>query len=397
MGKPQQLLPYLPWVGVIVVAFLAFILNTPEPELDWDGFVLPMTNRYAGTNTNTNNNKTPLTGIHVVISGSTSGIGRGTVEAMTKLGAHVFCLGRNATKLQVLQDEFVVNAGSVTTVVADYNDLDSVSQAADQLLELTQGRIDILLNNAGIHEGVLMLDNPTSQQGYDRIWSVNYMAHFLLTEKLAPALKQALHQPIVAQMSSSFHWVGDWSDLVPTGTDSNSPPKASNVGGTGGLFRTQRGYGNTKLAMILHARALKRRNPDLENARIVSICPAWVATNIMPNPIGTIVIANLGFQHNGWGIASTLYAMFAKEDGHDYFSNSRALNMVVMHNEMAHAPWTFLLGLRDFGSFIMAFSVLAFQKLMPIAEPSIPSPITYNQDIQDQLYDWTKQAVSEWL
>lgn len=91
--------------------------------------------------------------------------------------------------------------------------------------------------------------------------------------------------------------------------------------------------------------------------------------------------------------------MFSDEDPKaDYFSNSRALNLApAISNEMAHAPWTFALGLRDFGSFLMAFSVLGVQKLMPIAEPSIPSPVTYNENLQDQIYDWSKNAVADWL
>ena len=266
MGKPTKkqstnYLPYVAWAGVIVAVALAFILNIPEPELDWEGFVLPMTNKYVGL-TGDNMSPTPLKGINVVVSGATSGIGRGMTEGLTKLGANVIAMGRSPEKLEALKKEV---SDSITTVVADYNDLDQVARAAAEINEKFD-HIDILLNNAGIHEGVMLLDNPVSKQGYDRIYSVNYLAHVLLTEKLAPALNQS-EKPIVAQMSWSFHWVGDWSDLIP-GTKGQAPP-ASQPGGTGGVFRTQRGYGNSKLAMIFHARALKRRNPDLQKARIV--------------------------------------------------------------------------------------------------------------------------------
>lgn len=52
--------------------------------------------------------------------------------------------------------------------------------------------------------------------------------------------------------------------------------------------------------------------------------------------VGHLVIKYLGFQHNGWGIASTLYAMFSDDEEYDYFSNSRALNLVAMSDERAH-------------------------------------------------------------
>ena len=57
--------------------------------------------------------------------------------------------------------------------------------------------------------------------------------------------------------------------------------------------------------------------------------------------MGSFVINKVGFRHNGWGIASTLYAMFSEEDGSDYFSNARALNVLAINPkspnaEMAH-------------------------------------------------------------
>lgn len=266
MSHTTNYFSYLAGAGVLAAAVLAMILSIPEPALDWHGVVLPMTNKYVGL-TGDNLSTTPLKGINVVISGATSGIGRGATEAMTILGATVIALGRSPEKLATLKQEVSSNSGSVTTVVADYEDLDQVSRAANEINEQFD-HIDILLNNAGIHEGIFLLHDPVSQQGYDRIFSVNYLAHVLLTEKLAPALSRSPQShPIVAQLSSSFHWVGDWSDLIPTST--GGPPPASQKGGTGGVFRTQRGYGNSKLAMIFHARALKRRNADLQKARIV--------------------------------------------------------------------------------------------------------------------------------
>jgi hypothetical protein len=61
------------------------------------------------------------------------------------------------------------------------------------------------------------------------------------------------------------------------------------------------------------------------------------------------------------------------------------------------APWTFALGLRDLGSFLSAFAVMGVQKLMPVAESGISSPITYNEKLQDQIYDWSTQAISDWV
>ena len=79
MGKQTQrnYLPLVAWTGVIVVAALAFVLRTPEPPLDWEKFVLPMTNEYMGLSSKDGTySTTPLKGLNVVISGATSGTGK---------------------------------------------------------------------------------------------------------------------------------------------------------------------------------------------------------------------------------------------------------------------------------------------------------------------------------
>ena len=59
-----------------------------------------------------------------------------------------------------------------------------------------------------------------------------------------------------------------------------------------------------------------------------------------PGTMGNLVIKYLGFKNNGWGIASTLYALFSLDDPQaDYFSNSRALNLVSISSEIAHVSF----------------------------------------------------------
>jgi len=51
-------------------------------------------------------------------------------------------------------------------------------------------------------------------------FGVNYLSHFLLTEKLLPLLsKSDQDSPRIIQMSSSFHWLSDGSDLVASSGD----------------------------------------------------------------------------------------------------------------------------------------------------------------------------------
>lgn len=167
VGKNNYLTHLVVWAGVIVAVAVGLVLKVPEPPLDWENFVLPMTNRYIGNNNAEELSLTPLKDINVVVSGATSGIGLGLVEAFDRLGANIIAIGRNPQKLDQLKENFK----SVNTVLADYNDLDMVAKAADEINEKFNHTVDILFNNAGIHEGVLLLHNPVSKQGYDRIFS----------------------------------------------------------------------------------------------------------------------------------------------------------------------------------------------------------------------------------
>jgi retinol dehydrogenase 12 len=258
------------WKGtaIVVVALVAILLARPHPELDWENHIIPMARQY----TDNSEGILPLTGVTVVISGATNGIGLSLTRALSKLGATVIGMGRSSQKLAALTEEIP----TVLPIKADFSDLASVARAADEIVKSTE-KIDILINNAGMNHGGTNTWS-TSPQGYDTVFVVNYLSHYLLTEKLATTIANST-KPMVVQLSSSYHRGVDGWDLVPTETQA---PIASLPGGSPGfgIFRSQRSYANSKLAQILHARALKRRHPVLGKARVVSVCPTWVQTNI---------------------------------------------------------------------------------------------------------------------
>ena len=181
-------------VGAVVAAVVGVIAHVPPRELDWDGHVVPMAQRFAGTD----DDEAPLTGNIVVVTGATSGIGKSLTQKLSRLGARVVALGRSPRKLQNLRDEIP----SIDTVEVDLVDLASVAAAARQVSE-RYTHIDILINNAGIHDGFSnMLGTSVSAQGYDQVFAVNYLSHFLLTELLTPKLLNST-KPTVAHVASS--------------------------------------------------------------------------------------------------------------------------------------------------------------------------------------------------
>jgi citronellol/citronellal dehydrogenase len=84
----------------------------------------------------------------IVITGGGSGIGRCTAHELAALGADVAIIGRNADKLNAVQNEIHADGGRVSIHTADVRDEAAVSDVIDAILT-QHGRIDGLFNNAG--------------------------------------------------------------------------------------------------------------------------------------------------------------------------------------------------------------------------------------------------------
>jgi hypothetical protein len=229
---------------------------------------------------------------------------------------------------------------------------------------------------------------------------VNYLSHFLLTEKLIPLLKKST-KPKILQISSSYHWTVDGADLRPSSSSNNdsSTPVACQIGGNHGFvfFRGIRQYANSKLAQILHARALKRRYKEID---VVIACPAWVGTQIAGQK-GSLVhtgFLQLAFPVEGHGINSFLYAIFddTAEKDDDYYVNTTVTNPNLF--DQLPAWMSHVLPIRDCLGSVVAFSLLAFQRMVPAVKRKNPSSrVSYDKELQESLYEWSKKAVSEYL
>jgi hypothetical protein len=255
---------------------------------------------------------------------------------------------------------------------------------------------------------------------------VNYLSHFLLTEKLLPLLKQS-SKPKILQVSSSFHWAVDGSDLrrmkveddattttTTTTTDNNNNIVASQPGGSHGflVYRSQRQYANSKLAQILHARSLQNQ-PNNTNITVVSACPSWVGTQIVAKQ-GSLVhrlFSNIAFPVSGFGLSSILHALFdndtttpsSPQDNHNDNHNERNdfyVNTAFSGpNAMDQMPaWMYhTLPIRDLFGSLLCLVLLQFQRFFPVRRTNLSSRVSYQEDLQEDLYQWSRDAVAEWL
>jgi NADP-dependent 3-hydroxy acid dehydrogenase YdfG len=93
--------------------------------------------------------KTSITGKVLVITGASSGLGEATARYLAGRGATVVLGARRAERLQMLVDEIRGNGGQALSVVTDVTDPAQVQALVDTAVE-QYGRIDVVLNNAGI-------------------------------------------------------------------------------------------------------------------------------------------------------------------------------------------------------------------------------------------------------
>ncbi len=118
-----------------------------------------------------------------VITGASSGIGAATARALAAGGHRVALLARRAGRLEALADE--LGAGALA-IEADVTERDSLV-AAEQRVRDELGRVDVLINNAG----VMLLAPFTSEQREEqrRMVEVNLLGAMTATEVFLDQLR----------------------------------------------------------------------------------------------------------------------------------------------------------------------------------------------------------------
>src|SRR5438552_10879639 len=93
--------------------------------------------------------KNNIQGKVVVITGSSSGMGAAAAKQLAELGATVVPGARRGERIEKLASEINYNGGKALAVATDVTQRDQVKKLVDSEVEQF-GRIDVILNNAGI-------------------------------------------------------------------------------------------------------------------------------------------------------------------------------------------------------------------------------------------------------
>jgi NAD(P)-dependent dehydrogenase (short-subunit alcohol dehydrogenase family) len=231
----------------------------------------------------------------IFITGATDGIGKLTALKLAELGAHVIIHGRNKSKLENVINEIKNTSGNnnIDGITADLSSIAEVRRLVEDVLA-KYPKIDVLINNAGVGSA----EPRYSKDGYELRLAVNYLAPFLLTRMLIPALKNAAPSRIV-NVSSIGQYPVDFEDIMLEKS-----------------FNGAKAYSQSKLALIMFTNELAEQLKD-DGITVNSLHPGtYLNTNMVRSagvtPLGepetgADAVVNLAVSENLEGITGKYF------------------------------------------------------------------------------------------
>lgn len=156
------------------------------------------------------------------VTGASSGIGRALAEELAELGASVVLSARNEEALKDVARHF---SGKHLVLPLDVTDFDAIGQAV-QTIRDTFGRLDILINNAGVSQRSSIRE--TGMDVYRQLMEVNYFAPVALSKAVLRQMKEQgggdiavissavgkVYTPRRSGYTASKHAVQGWFDSL---------------------------------------------------------------------------------------------------------------------------------------------------------------------------------------
>ncbi len=213
----------------------------------------------------------------VLVTGANTGIGRATALALATEGWRVWVAARSERKGQAAVDSIKAATGNdaVFLLMLDLADLSSVRDCATSFLEPYEP-LHVLINNAGVggRRGL-------TKQGFELMFGVNHLGHFLLTQLLLDRLRDSAPARVVT-VSSDAHYQArgiDWAALRRPARGITGLPE----------------YAVSKLCNVLFSQELARRTAGT-GVHAYALHPGVVASDIwrrVPWPVRPLVTRRL--------------------------------------------------------------------------------------------------------
>jgi NAD(P)-dependent dehydrogenase (short-subunit alcohol dehydrogenase family) len=180
-----------------------------------------------------------LEGRTAIVTGGGTGIGAATAAVFVREGCRVALVGRRAEPLEQVRDQL---GTAVLAVPADVGDPSAVRTAVDRVAQ-EWGRIDIVINNAGLNVPARALEE-LSAEDWDTVLRVNLTGTFLVTQAALPHLRSQGAGTVINVSSMAGHRAS-----ALTGP-AYSAAKAGVINFTESLNLTERRHGVRACAVV---------------------------------------------------------------------------------------------------------------------------------------------------
>ena len=190
-----------------------------------------------------------LAGQRVLVTGSSSGLGKHFALTLARAGAHVAVAARRKDKLAAVVTEIAATGGHAIAVEMDVTDRSSVCAALD-MIQSSMGVIDIVVNNAGVTNSKPPLD--FTDDDWQAVIDTNLTGAWIVAQETSRRM-------IAANVSGSI--INITSILATRVAGALSPYAASKAA----------------LKQLTHSFALELAR---HNIRVNSLAPGYIATDL---------------------------------------------------------------------------------------------------------------------
>ncbi|WP_312098253.1 SDR family oxidoreductase [Niallia sp.] len=145
----------------------------------------------------------------VIITGASSGIGEATAKELASKGAKLVLAARREERLAKLQDEIKANGGQAIFKVTDVTSREQMDELAALALK-EFGKIDVLINNAGIMPQAFLTENKVEE--WDMMIDVNIKGVLYAIAAIVPSMRKRKFGHVINLSSVAGH------NIYPGGT-----------------------------------------------------------------------------------------------------------------------------------------------------------------------------------
>ncbi|MDB4582255.1 SDR family oxidoreductase [Draconibacterium sp.] len=183
-----------------------------------------------------------------IITGASKGIGKAVSIGLAQMDYQTILIGRNKSDLNAVAQQ-IIDSGYISPkiILLDITDSISVKNTINKVMD-EFGRIDILINNAGVYfDGSVNI----SETEFSKMLETNLTAQFVFLREVVPVMKE--------QKSGSIF---------------NVASRAGKIG-----FAGSGGYSASKFGLVGLSESLYRELSPL-GISVTALCPGWVNTKM---------------------------------------------------------------------------------------------------------------------